>query len=181
MARFRHIALVAGLLAASVGLSACADGFDVDKLDVFGLSDKPKLPGERKPVFPEGVPGVSQGIPPDLVKGAHPADGDPLMQQTASAPPAAAEPPKSAQQAEQKPKPKPKAKPKPKPKVVRAPAPAQQPPQQSTANQPASGTQAPWPSTPPQASGANAPWPSSSSNSAPAPWPDAPAPGTFSR
>lgn len=180
MARCRHIALVAGLLVASVGLSACADGFDVDKLDVFGLSDKPKLPGERKPVFPEGVPGVSQGIPPDLVKGAHPAEGDPLMQQTASTP-AAAEQPKSAQQAEQKPKPKPKAKPK--PKVVRAPAPPpQQAAPQSTANQPASGTQAPWPSAPPpQASGTNAPWPSSSSNSAPAPWPDAPAPGTFSR
>jgi hypothetical protein len=180
MARFRHIALVAGLLAASVGLSACADGFDVDKLDVFGLSDKPKLPGERKPVFPEGVPGVSQGIPPDLVKGAHPTEGDPLMQQTASAPPAAAETPKPEQQAEQKPKPKPKAKPK--PKVVRAPAPPPQAAPQSTASQPATGTQAPWPSAPPPAaSGASAPWPSSSSNSAPAPWPDAPAPGTFSR
>jgi hypothetical protein len=179
MARFRHIALVAGLLAASVGLSACADGFDVDKLDVFGLSDKPKLPGERKPVFPEGVPGVSQGIPPDLVKGAHPTEGDPLMQQTASAPPAAAETPKSEQQAEQKPKPKPKAKPK--PKVVRAPPPPQAAPQ-STASQPTNGTQAPWPSAPPPAaSGTSAPWPSSSSNSAPAPWPDAPAPGTFSR
>jgi protein TonB len=130
------------------------------------------------------VPGVSQGIPPDLIKGQQPGEGDPLMQQhTASAP--AAVPPKSTQQVERKPKPKPKAKPK--PKVVRAPAPApsqqaapQQP--QSTANQPAHGTQAPWPSAPPaQASGTNAPWPSSSPNSAPAPWPDAPPPGTFSR
>jgi hypothetical protein len=173
MARLRHIALVAGLLAASVGLSACADGFDVDKLDVFGLSEKPKLPGERKPVFPEGVPGVSQGVPPELIKGAHPAEGDPLMQQTASAPPAT-----EAPKAEPKPKAKPKAKPK--PKVVRAPAPQQ--PQQSTADQLANGTPAPWPSAPPaQASGTNAPWPSSSTNSAPAPWPDAPAPGTFSR
>jgi len=175
MARLRHIALVAGLLAASVGLSACADGFDVDKLDVFGLSEKPKLPGERKPVFPEGVPGVSQGVPPELIKGAHPTEGDPLMQQTASAPPAT-----EAPKAEPKPKAKPKAKPK--PKVVRAPAPAPQPSQQSTADQPASGASAPWPSAPPaQASGTNAPWPSSSTNSAPAPWPDAPAPGTFSR
>jgi hypothetical protein len=181
MARFRHIALVAGLLAASVGLSACADGFDVDKLDVFGLSEKPKLPGERKPVFPEGVPGVSQGVPPELIKGNLPGETD-MTQQTASAPAAAAAPAKPEQAAEEAPKPKPKAKAKPKPKVVRAssPPPQQQPAPQSTASQ-SSGTQAPWPSAQPQASGTNAPWPSSSPNSAPAPWPDAPAPGTFSR
>lgn len=181
MARMRHIALIAGLLAASVGLSACADGFDVDKLDVFGLSEKPKLPGERKAVFPEGVPGVSQGIPPDLVKGNHPAETDILNQQTASAPPAATEQPKP----EEKPKAKPRAKAKPKPKVVRAPAsppPQQQSAQPSTASQSSSsGAQAPWPSAAPQASGANAPWPSSSPNAASAPWPDAPPPGTFSR
>ena len=38
--------------------------------DLFNT--KKKLPGDRKPVFPEGVPGVAQGIPPDLVKGNQP-------------------------------------------------------------------------------------------------------------
>jgi hypothetical protein len=33
----------------------------------FGTGKKP-LPGERRPVFPEGVPGVHQGIPPDLMR-----------------------------------------------------------------------------------------------------------------
>ena len=36
-------------------------------LDIFNT--KKKLPGERQPVFPEGTPGVSQGVPPELVKG----------------------------------------------------------------------------------------------------------------
>ena len=34
------------------------------------LDTKKKLPGERKPVFPEGVPGLEQGVPKDLYKGA---------------------------------------------------------------------------------------------------------------
>ena len=39
-----------------------------DMLDF--LDTKKKLPGERKPVFPEGVPGLEQGVPKDLYKGA---------------------------------------------------------------------------------------------------------------
>jgi hypothetical protein len=34
----------------------------------FGTAKKP-LPGERRAVFPEGVPGVQQGVPPDLMRG----------------------------------------------------------------------------------------------------------------
>jgi hypothetical protein len=34
----------------------------------FGTAKKP-LPGERRAVFPEGVPGVQQGVPSDLVRG----------------------------------------------------------------------------------------------------------------
>src|SRR6185436_8523889 len=92
----RSAFLIAGLVAIAPLLSAC-ESFDMDKLDVFGLSEKKKLPGERRPLFPEGVPGVTQGVPPDLVKGHQP-------------PPAAdvavAEPVKPAAE-------KPKAKPKP--------------------------------------------------------------------
>ena len=41
-----------------------------ESLEDFQIWDtKKKLPGERKEVFPGGVPGVTQGIPPDLVKG----------------------------------------------------------------------------------------------------------------
>ena len=38
--------------------------------DLF--NSKKKLPGDRKPVFPQGVPGVAQGIPQELVKGNQP-------------------------------------------------------------------------------------------------------------
>ncbi|MBV9557348.1 MAG: hypothetical protein JO254_09730 [Pseudolabrys sp.] len=65
--RIRILATVL-LVGLSPVLSACAD-FDMDKLDVFNLNEKKKLPGERRAVFPEGVPGVSQGVPPELVKG----------------------------------------------------------------------------------------------------------------
>src|SRR5215218_3788916 len=39
----------------------------------FGTSKKP-LPGERRAVFPEGVPGVQQGVPPELMRGNHQAE-----------------------------------------------------------------------------------------------------------
>src|SRR4029078_3513424 len=53
----------------TVGLAGCSGGFDMDKLDIFGLSEKKKLPGERKDLFPGGVPGVTQGIPPEYIQG----------------------------------------------------------------------------------------------------------------
>ena len=34
----------------------------------FGTAKKP-LPGDRRPLFPEGVPGVQQGVPPELMRG----------------------------------------------------------------------------------------------------------------
>jgi hypothetical protein len=39
----------------------------------FGTSKKP-LPGERREVFPGGVPGVQQGVPPELMKGHQQAE-----------------------------------------------------------------------------------------------------------
>ena len=87
----------------------------MDKFDIFGLTQKSKLPGDRKPLFPEGVPGVSQGIPPEFIKGNQPPP------QTAQLPPgepdkaAAGEPTKktAAVMPVEEPKPKPKPKPKP--------------------------------------------------------------------
>jgi len=118
-----------------------------DSLDTFSIFDtKKKLPGERHPVFPNGVPGVTQGIPPDLVKG--------YQEQPTPDPAAAA----AAATAEKIEPPKPQPKPKPKPRTAAAPQPAAQPPQQQsswpnqqTAPQPApQPAQAGWPSQQPQ-------------------------------
>jgi hypothetical protein len=42
----------------------------------FGTGKKP-LPGERRAVFPEGVPGVQQGVPPELMRGHQQAEEAP--------------------------------------------------------------------------------------------------------
>ena len=63
--------------------------FDPSDLLDF-LDTKKKLPGERKPVFPEGVPGLEQGVPKELYKGSRQEQID---QQNAAAAAAAAPPP----------------------------------------------------------------------------------------
>lgn len=64
-----------------------------DMLDF--LDTKKKAPGERKPVFPEGVPGISQGVPKEMIRGS--------QESMAAAPPpvveAAPEPPPPAARA----------------------------------------------------------------------------------
>ena len=60
-----------------------------DMLDF--LDTKKKAPGERKPVFPEGVPGISQGVPRDMVRGSAEARASSDAQAAAAA--AAAAPP----------------------------------------------------------------------------------------
>src|ERR1700742_3487027 len=120
---FRRAIPIVGLLALATMLSSC-ESFDPS--DWFNT--KKPLPGERKEMFPEGVPGVPQGVPAELVQGYKPP---------------AEEPPKEV--AEEKPKPV-KPKPKPKPKTVAAPA-AQPAPQ--AASSPSAGAQAPWPNAHP--------------------------------
>src|SRR5262245_11780715 len=71
----------------------------------FGTAKKP-LPGERRAVFPEGVPGVQQGVPQELMRGQQ------ANQLGVDAPP---QPPQPA------PAPEPKAKSK---KVAKSKAPA---------------------------------------------------------
>ena len=60
-------------LALGVALAGC-DSFDpIDKFQDWDLmSSKTPLKGERKEVFPTGVPGVPQGVPPEMVKGYQP-------------------------------------------------------------------------------------------------------------
>ncbi|WP_316232094.1 hypothetical protein [Bradyrhizobium sp. SZCCHNR1051] len=66
----RAIALTV-LIALSGVLGGCASGGSFDPSDMLDFLDtKKKLPGDRKPVFPEGVPGLEQGVPKELYKGA---------------------------------------------------------------------------------------------------------------
>jgi hypothetical protein len=77
------------LIALSSALAGCGGGGGFDPTDMLSFLDtKKKLPGDRKPVFPEGVPGVEQGVPKDLYKGAQ--EQQQLQEQ---APPVAEAPP----------------------------------------------------------------------------------------
>src|SRR5437764_10004677 len=61
----------AAALALGLALAGCESFDPLDKLselDIMGTSKKPLL-GERRPVFDSGVPGVPQGVPPEMVKG----------------------------------------------------------------------------------------------------------------
>lgn len=77
MNRLPRTLVVAPLIATALLLSGCSS-FDTSKFDPTDLLDKwfaeqkKPLPGERKELFPQGTPGVQQGVPPDLVKGYQP-------------------------------------------------------------------------------------------------------------
>jgi hypothetical protein len=97
------------LIALCGALAGCGGGgmssFDPTDLLDF-LDTKKKLAGDRKPVFPEGVPGLEQGVPKDLYKGSAQERIDRQNAQAASA--AAAPPPeepKSKRSAKSKGKP----------------------------------------------------------------------------
>lgn len=113
---------IALLLAFGLTLSGCST---FDPTEWF--STKKPLPGERKAVFPEGVPGVPQGVPAELVEGYKPAP----------------EPVPEPRVVEEKPKPKPKPKPRPVQAAAQPRAAAPAAPQQQQG-----GGQAPWPDAP---------------------------------
>lgn len=174
-------------------LAACTPGGQFDPTELFNsdvFDSKTKLKGQREPVFPNGVPGTTTGVPADLVKGYQPPPDQTSADAGGAPPPAAAS--------------KPEAKPKPKPKVAvaRLPkrnaaiekppssaparidigatgAPAQQPSQATWPNSPPpaaseQGGQVAWPAPPPTA-GQQAAQPSQSV------WPNPPATGTSSQ
>src|SRR5215213_2503030 len=91
MRRPQRLIATAVLIALSGALAGCGStaGFDPSDLLDF-LDTKKKLPGDRKPVFPEGVPGLEQGVPKDLYKGSRQQVDDPNAQ--AAAPPPVEEP-----------------------------------------------------------------------------------------
>jgi hypothetical protein len=163
------------LLASTLALGGCASmsDFAIDPSEWFAgdwFGNKKKLDGERRPVFPEGVPGVSRGVPSELVKGyqQQPGAGQdvPLVQAIA-----------------EEPKPKAKPKPKPKPQVAAKPARPPEPESRPTPitvrrsdaptgqQQPAGGQQQPaadqWPD----------PAPPRQQPPAPTAWPDPARPG----
>ena len=121
--------ITATVLALTLALAGCESIDLLDKLsdlDIMSPSKRP-LQGERRAVFPEGTPGVPQGVPPELVKGYQ-----------------AAPEPAPVKQAEPE-------RPKPKKKVVAVPK-KQPPPQRQQPRPPAQAADpvnAPWPAPPP--------------------------------
>jgi len=187
MRRIHRLALLGVLLVTGPVLAGC-ENFDMDKLDVFGLNEKKKLPGERKELFPSGVPGVTQGVPPEYMKGYQPPPES--ASADAALPPASkVNPGDEDASAALKPaaktaavdtadtaKPKPKRKPK--------PVAAQRPPTQVTIQPAAPGQlvtsppqQSPWPESNQQPQQAQSPWPDANQQGASSPWPA----GTTSR
>ena len=103
MRRTPRLIAAAVLIAFTGLLGGCSSGgFDPSDLLDF-LDTKKKLPGERKPVFPEGVPGLEQGVPKDMYKGAQ-QQQDPNAPAVAALPaePPPAEPAKSSKSAKGK-------------------------------------------------------------------------------
>jgi hypothetical protein len=87
---FQRLIAASVLMALSGAVAGCSGSVSSwDPMDMLDFLDtKKKLPGERKPVFPDGVPGLEQGVPKSLYKGAQ-QDAD---QQNAQAAAAAAQP-----------------------------------------------------------------------------------------
>src|SRR6476646_2378569 len=81
--------IVIALAGSLAGFSSMGNWDPTDMLDF--LDTKKKLPGDRKPVFPDGVPGLEQGVPKDLYRGARQQD-DPNAQAATAAPPPVEEP-----------------------------------------------------------------------------------------
>ncbi|MGE5367481.1 MAG: hypothetical protein ACM3PO_09495 [Betaproteobacteria bacterium] len=180
-------------LALALLIAGCTKGGQFDPTEIFSsdvFDSKKKLKGERTPVFPEGVPGATTGVPQDLVKGyqAPPEQPDPDAAVPGPTPPATA-----AETANAKPKPKPK------PKLA-----AQKPPAGPAASAPAStritvgpaqkpATQQPdasqtaWPAPPPtaapQSQTSQSVWPAPPQASQPSQsiWPNPAAPSGSSR
>src|SRR6201990_1033468 len=102
MRRPQRLIALAVLIALSGALSGCGGGglssfAPSDLLDF--LDTKKKLRGERKPVFPDGVPGLEQGVPKNLYKGSRQEQID-EQNAAAAAPPL--EPPPGSKAAKSK-------------------------------------------------------------------------------
>ena len=178
-------------LAVMLVLGGCTPGGQFDPTTIFNndmFDSKTKLKGPREPLFPNGVPGATTGVPADLVKGYQPPPDQSDADADAPIAPAPAQAAKPEQKPEQKPKPKPKVavgRPQTRAAVVEKPpsstptridigakgAPPQQPP---TGAPPSQSGQFAWPAAPQTAPAQQAAQPSQSIW--PAPPSTAPAP-----
>src|ERR1700679_975966 len=72
MRRSQRLIAAAVLVSLSTVLAGCSDSLsNWDPTDMLDFLDtKKKIPGDPKPVFPEGVPGLEQGVPKELYKGS---------------------------------------------------------------------------------------------------------------
>jgi hypothetical protein len=72
MRRSQRLIAAVVLISLSGVLAGCSDSLsNWDPTDMLDFLDtKKKIPGERKPVFPDGVPGLEQGVPKELYKGS---------------------------------------------------------------------------------------------------------------
>jgi hypothetical protein len=72
MRRSQRLIAATVLISFCTLLAGCSGSFDnFDPTDLFDwLNTKKPLPGTRHPVFPNGVPGVEEGVPKDLYKSA---------------------------------------------------------------------------------------------------------------
>jgi hypothetical protein len=184
MKSFVRVGLTVGALLIGFSLVGCEDFDPTALLDSEIFNTKKKLPGERIPVFPEGTPGVPQGVPAELVKGYQAPPDPATASREASSKTASKEAPnkeasskdaskETSKQADAEPTElKPKPKPKPKPKVAANPA------GQTTAS--AAPAPQPAPQSPDQSQTQQAPaaaaWPGSARPSGGVAWPDPPAP-----
>jgi hypothetical protein len=158
MNRLARMVTVASTLSLVLLLSNCSSFDPTDIMDNMFASQKKPLPGERKPLFPSGTPGVSQGVPPELVKGYQPPPPTDAAQNAQAAP----------EQAKPKPKPKPKVAAAPAANQSSSPAAAMPPPASS---RPSASQSSPWPDPPTRQSAAPA-------GGGQTVWPDPPPPVT---
>ncbi|HEY5312971.1 MAG TPA: hypothetical protein VIK18_10650, partial [Pirellulales bacterium] len=86
-------AVLISLCGVLAGCSSSLTNWDPSDMLDF-LDTKKKLPGKREPVFPDGVPGIEQGVPKELYK----SNVEQQQQQQAAAP-AVVAPPEEPKQA----------------------------------------------------------------------------------
>jgi hypothetical protein len=196
----------ASALAFLLVLAACTPGGQFDPTEMFNsdvFDSKSKIKGQRIPVFPNGVPGTTTGVPADLVKGYTPPPDQTSADADATGAPPAAEAAEPAV--------KPKPKPKPKVAVARPPrrsaaiekprsssptridigaptgVPAQQPSQATWPNSPPPAAasqqsgQFAWPAPPVPGSAQQGAQPSQAAQPSQSIWPNPPATGTSSQ
>jgi hypothetical protein len=108
MPRLQRLIAASVLFALSAALAGCGTNGSFDPSDLLDFLDqKKKLPGDRKPVFPDGVPGIEQGVPKELYKGANAQQQDqpPVIEPTPA--PAPKKKPAAKMASRAKPAPKP--------------------------------------------------------------------------